>query len=231
MRIPRLAIAVSVAAILPGCHETGSTVTGAGDGWRREFAVRKADLGPTGSSPYFRLEPGAVQVYSGWDTTLVVTVLDETMVVDGVTVRVVEERESSKGELVEVSRNYFAIDRASGDVYYFGEDVDMYKHGRVTGHEGGWRSGVNGAHFGLAFPARPVVGDRYYQELAPGAAMDRAEIVAVEEKVTTPAGVFEHCVHVRETTPLESDIGHKWYAPGVGLLKDDEVELASRSAK
>jgi hypothetical protein len=75
-------------------------------------------------------------------------------------------------------------------------------------------------------PGHPAAGDRYYQELAPGVAMDRAEIVSLNERVQTPAGVFERCVHVKETTPLENDTGHKWYAPGIGLVKDDEMALA-----
>ena len=43
-----------------------------------------------------------------------------------------------------------------------------------------------------------------------------------------PAGTFEHCLHLKETTPLEGDVSHKWYAPGVGMVKDDEFELAER---
>ena len=62
-------------------------------------------------------------------------------------------------------------------------------------------------------------------------AMDRNEIVSVDETVKTPAGEFAHCVHVRETSGLEADVGHKWYAPGVGLVKDGKSELVSPVAK
>ena len=49
------------------------------------------------------------------------------------------------GQVVEVSSNYFAISRVTGDVYCFGEDVDMFKaDGKVT-HEGSWREGRDGA--------------------------------------------------------------------------------------
>ena len=57
-------------------------------------------------------------------------------------------------------------------------------------------------------------GDKYYQELAPKKAMDRVEIVSIDEKVKTPVGTYEKCVHVRETTPLENDVSEKWYAQG-----------------
>jgi len=37
----------------------------------------------------------------------------------------VEEREEVDGELKEISRNFFAICREHGDVFYFGEEVDI----------------------------------------------------------------------------------------------------------
>ena len=58
--------------------------------------------------------------------------------------------------------------------------------------------------------------------------MDRVEIVSTNEAVKTPAGTFAHCVHLKETTPLEGVVSHKWYAPGVGLVKDDNFELAEK---
>ena len=54
------------------------------------------------------------------------------------------------------------------------------------------------------------------------------EVVSVDETVKTPAGTFHHCVHLRETTPLEADVSHKYYAPGIGMIKDDEFELAEK---
>ena len=156
--------------------------------FRAAFSVDKAKLSSTGRGAYFILEPGyRLYMQSGKDT-LIITVLEETKVVDGVTTRIVEERETEGGQLVEVSRNYFAIDNATGDVYYFGEDVDMYKNGKVTGHEGAWLSGVNGAKFGLMVPGAPKPGDRYYQESAPKVAMDRAEVVAINAESHGPRG-------------------------------------------
>ena len=151
--------------------------------------------------------------------------LEETKIVDGVTTRVVEERETEGGKLAEVSRNYFAIDNATGDVYYFGEDVDVYKNGKVTGHEGAWLSGVNGAKFGLLVPGAPKVGDRYYQESAPKVAMDRAEVVATNAEIKVPAGTFKNCLHTKESSALESGSEDKYYAPGVGLIKDADFAL------
>ena len=85
-----------------------------------------------------------------------------------------------------------------------------------------------GARFGLIMPGRPIAGDRYYQELAPKIAMDRAEIVAVDERLETPGRIFQHCVHVRESSPLEGGISDKWYAPGIGLVRDGESVIVPK---
>jgi hypothetical protein len=193
--------------------------------WRTSFSVDKADLVDHGRNPYFILEPGYRLTLEGGPVRLVLSVLDETRVVDGVKTRVVEERETKGGQLVEVSRNFFAISKKTGDVYYFGEDVEMYKNGRVTGHEGAWLSGINGARFGLIVPGKPRVGDRYQQEMAPRVAMDRAEVVTVTETLQTPAGTFKNCMRTRETSGLESGSEDKLWAPRVGLIKDGELVL------
>lgn len=193
--------------------------------FRSSFAVDKTRLADRGRSTYFILEPGYRLHFQSGKNTLIVSVLDETRLVDGVTTRVVEERETEGGKLAEVSRNYFAIDPDTGDVYYFGEDVDEYKNGKVVGHEGAWLSGVNGARFGLIVPGAPKVGDRYYQEIAPRVAMDRAEVLSVTATVKVPAGTFTGCLHTRESSAIERGAEDKWYAPGVGLVKDAEFEL------
>ena len=214
-----LAIPIAASAALLAAHAPQKP------DFRATFSVDKAKLSHTGKGTYWILEPGyRLHLQSGNDT-LVVSVLDETKLVDGVMTRVVEERETEGGQLAEVSRNYFAIDNATCDVYYFGEDVDVYKNGKVTGHEGAWLSGVNGARFGLIVPGAPRVGDRYYQESAPKVAMDRAEVVATNAEIKVPAGTFKSCLHTKETSALESGSEDKYYAPGVGLIKDAEFVL------
>jgi hypothetical protein len=185
----------------------------AGD-FTRSFDIEPGELGPDGRNPWFSLEPGHRITLEHGDERLVITVLGETKTVDGVTTRVVEERETKEGVLVEVSRNYFAISARTNSVYYFGEDVDIYTKGKVTSHEGAWLSGTRGAKFGLMMPGLPLLGSRYYNEMAEGVAMDRARVVSLS------AGVLR----IEETTPLEP--GHteyKEYRRGVGLVADGSL--------
>lgn len=199
------------------------------DPFTRTFNVQPSELRSSGGNEYFSLKPGHQQSFVDGDERLVITVLHDTLRIDGVQTRVVEERETKAGTLVEVSRNYFAVSSRTGDVYYFGEDVDMYAKGKVTSHEGSWRSGVAGATFGLAMPAKPVLHQRYYQEYAPKVALDRAEIVSVSETHRVPNGVsYTDVVRVEETTPLEPGVKeYKLYVRGIGLIADGSLELTS----
>jgi hypothetical protein len=206
---------------------TALPATKADKGFTDSFPVDKAELASVGTNQFFLLVPGHQLVLEGKNkkTMLTITVLKETKVVDGVETRVVEEKETEHGQPVEISRNYFAISKRTSDVFYFGEDVDIYKNGRVVSHEGAWLSGVAGARFGLAMPGMPLLGARYQQEVAPKVAMDRAEVVSLTETLETPAGKFQNCLMTEETTPIERAKEHKYYAPGIGLVFDGELKL------
>ncbi len=224
----RIALCLGIAAVAPLAlaAPTRPREHQPEDSWTATFTVDKPELAATGRNPWFILEPGYQLVFEGGEEHLEITVLNETKTVDGVETRVVEERETKSGQLVEVSRNFFAISTRTNSVYYFGEEVDIYKDGAIVKHEGAWLSGQKDARFGLMMPGEALLGARHYQEIAPGEAMDRAEIVGISETVQTPAGEFKGCLKVEETTPLEpGEKGYKYYAPGVGLIRDGSLKL------
>ena len=200
--------------------------------FQSELKVDKKNLGTKGANPYFPLTPGYKLEFAHGKDTRVWTITSDTKKIDGVETVVVEDREMKDGQLAELTKDYFAIDVTTNDVYYFGEDVEVYKKGKVVSRKGSWLSGVNGAKFGLYAPGKPSVGKKYYQEIAPGVGKDRAEVLSVTETVVTPAGKFENCVHTLETSPIEKSLkDHKWYAPGVGEVKDDQMQLVKYSTK
>jgi len=234
MKINKIAVAgililLTMTAMAPFCQaqKAGEKET---KQWTKSFNLEQREFSSTGENRFFILKPGYQLVLEGKEegknVRLVISVLNETEKIGNVETRVVEERESSNGQLVEVSRNYFAIDRKTQDVFYFGEAVDIYKNGKVIGHEGAWRADEKGNHAGTMMPGEIQIGARYYQEVAPGVAMDRAEIVNRETELKTPAGTFEQCLKIEETTPLEPDAKeYKIYAPGIGLIKDGDLLL------
>ena len=190
----------------------------------------------TGRNTYFILEPGYQLILEGHEDNnsvrLVITVLNETRKIGNVETRVVEENESVNGKTIEISRNYFAFCDQASSVYYFGEEVDMYSNGKIVSHEGAWTAearlpdgqGKNKA--GVIMPGLIMLGARYYQEIAPGIAMDRAEVISMNEKMITPAGTYINCLKMEETTPLEpKNKEYKFYAPGIGLIRDGDLLL------
>jgi hypothetical protein len=209
-----------------GCASTQPPSSPSDSTWQEEFGISECDLVATGRNEYFVLEPGFRLVLEDRIESVAITVLDETREVDGVTTRVVEEEEWKYGELIEISRNFFAICPNTNDVFYFGEEVDVYRDGVRVSHSGAWLASENRAKPGLIMPGEPVVGMKYYQEIAPQVAMDRAEIVSLEATLETPAGTFSDCLRTREGTalnPLERE--YKIYAPGIGLIQDASLLL------
>lgn len=199
-----------------------------GTAYTADFSGDADELTATGRNPYFILEPGHTEVLRDGGDELVITVLDETRTINGVETRVVEERESEDGQVVEVSRNFFAISRRTNSVYYFGEEVDIYRDGTVVSHDGGWIAGTNGARYGMMMPGEPLLGARYYQELAPDVAMDRAEITSLDARLETTAGTLTGLLEVVETTPLEPGVREsKLYQRGRGLVRDGRLVRTS----
>jgi len=211
-----------------GSEKKGKAATTEPGQFKDTFKVNPTHFASTGKNPYFILEPGYVLKFKGSKgAELTITVLDETKTVNGVETRVVEERETKGGQLAEVSLNWFAISKVTGNVYYFGEDSRAYKNDKVVSQEGSWEAGKDDAKFGVMMYGKPKVGQKYYQEIAPKVAMDRAENVSLSETMEVPAGKFENCLKVEESSGLESGKGYKYYAPGVGLLKDEDFVLVS----
>jgi hypothetical protein len=200
-------------------------------GGQLDIAICAPDAGPFSATidhPFFPLPVGAKWILEGEDSEgtevrVEITSLDETEVVADVTTRVIEERETEDGELVEVSRNFFVLN-PDGTLCYYGEDVDDYEDGVIVGHEGAWRAGVNGALPGILLPADPQVGQSFMQEVAIGVAEDEAEQVAAGETVEVPLGTFTDTIRYLESSPLDTGTSTKIYARGVGLLVDNEIE-------
>ena len=99
----------------------------------------------------------------------------------------------------------------------------MYKNGKIINHEGAWiAEGNNRA--GIIMPGIVLIGARFYNEMAPGVAMDRVEIISISNTLQTPAGTFYNCLKTEETTPLEPK-EYKLFTPGIGLIKDGDLLL------
>jgi hypothetical protein len=194
-----------------------------------EGAVNPADFSAKVDHPLLSLVSVRSQTFEGTErdpkggetikTRMEKQVLDQPEKVAGVEVTALEVKEYEDGELVERTLDYFAQHR-DGSVWYFGERIDDYEDGKVTGHEGQWLAGEGNARPGLYLPADPVVGQEFAQEQVPGVAEDRSTILAVGAEVTTPAGRFTGCIRVKDYAPLTKTEEFKFYCPKVGIVRE-----------
>lgn len=180
------------------------------------------------SNPYFRFDPGSVYVYEGMTEDgmehIEVYRTGEVKTIMGITCAVVRDRVWVDSVLVEDTHDWYAQD-ADGNVWYLGEDVDNYNtDGSLKDHAGAWEAGVDGAKPGMVMPATPVSGMRYRQEYYFGHAEDEAEILATDLLLSTIFGNFQEVVQTHEFTALEPEVDEqKFYAPGIGLVKEVNV--------
>jgi hypothetical protein len=194
--------------------------------WQEDFGIAGCTLSTRGRNEYFVLEPGHQLVLEGGRVRMQITVLEETKRINGVETRIVEEREWDKGQLREVSRNYYAFCEQSKDVLHFGEDVEVYENGKLVRNEGTWLAGSNGNRPGLVMPGKPKRGMKYYQEIAPGVTLNRGEVVSLAETCKTGAGTFAQCMKIKGTSGMDSKkLEFRYYAPQIGLVRDQNLRL------
>ena len=228
-RTSAAAAVLGVVCVVAGCGGDHS-----GDGGTDRPKLGPAHLDPadfvaTVDNPYFPLTPGTVWEYEATEgdskERVVVTVLDKTKVVDGVTATVVHDlvTEADTGDLVEDTYDWYAQD-TKGNVWYLGEDTKAYGDKKVNTH-GSWEAAVDGARPGLIMLAEPRTGRTYQQEYYKGEAEDVGKVIATGQKVTGPTGSYDRVVQTEDTTPLEPDlVEHKWYAPGVGIVQEADIK-------
>jgi hypothetical protein len=216
--------------ILEAGNDTEQAESEGENEYTSSFRAEDCTFTSTGRNPFFILEPNYQLVLSGGDAgdvaQVMITVLNETRDVNGTETRVIEERETLGGELAEISRNFFAICEETNSVFYFGEEVDDYENGILIAHEGAWLAGEGANKAGVIMPGTILLGARYYQEIAPDIALDRAEIIDMGEVIQTPSGDFTDTLITQETNPLEPDVAElKYYAAGIGLIQEEDLKL------
>ena len=240
-------IAVAAGSLLAAPKGEGDIHEGVVDeekGYTSKYDLSHCDFADQGENPYLILMPGFQLVLQGPENgkheVLVITVTEKTRKIHipdygWVSTRVIEEKEWLDGIPKETARTFMAFDKKTMNIWDFGDETDIYDElgVEVVSNEGGWMAGQpddNGlAHPGIFMPGTFLLGAKYYQQLAEGYSMERAENVDMGLTYETPAGIFKNCIKVRETNWSEPKGAEtfKLHAPGVGLLGEDELRLTA----
>jgi hypothetical protein len=189
--------------------------------------IDPADFQATVDNPYLPLVPGTTLKYveKAGDETKEneITVTHETKMVMGVKCVVVHDKVMKDGVLKEDTYDWYAQHK-DGTVWYFGEDTKEFKSGDRVSTKGSWEAGIKGCQPGIIMPGHPKPGEPYRQEYGRGIAEDMGQVVATDETVTAPAGTFKDCVKTKDWSLLESGHEFKWYAKGVGVVKETDTD-------
>jgi hypothetical protein len=166
--------------------------------------------------------------------TIVVEVVNEKRMVNGVAATVVWDRVYLDGELIEDTRDWYAQDPA-GNVWYLGEESYEMAGTDTLNMEGSWEWGVDGALPGVLMWADPAarLNQPYRQEYYEDEAEDWGMVVATNLTLTVPAGTFTGCLQTEDWNALEDYRGsleQKFYCPAVGWVKELPVQDPEEAA-
>jgi len=229
-----LAAAAALLLVLAGCGNSNHKNSAKEDAVDDPTFQESVFTNPTQiDNTYQPFTPGTTHVFlaqtEDGKETIVTAALDEVKEVAGVDCVVVHDRAFVDGLLTEDTLDWYAQDD-EGNVWYFGEDSTSYEYDDDdmvldSSKDGSWEAGVDGAVAGILIKAVPVVGDIYQQEFYEGVAEDMAEVVALNVPLTLEDGSMYTCLKTLEWSPLEEDSEeNKYYAAGVGVVKEEEVD-------
>ena len=100
-------------------------------------------------------------------------------------------------------------------------DTKEFKAGGQADSKGSWEAGVKGAKAGIIMPGAPKPGEPYRQEYLADVAEDVGQVVALGETVSVAAGTYSDVVRTKEWSLRESGSEKKWYARGVGVVREE----------
>jgi hypothetical protein len=195
-----------------------------GDGGKYAPEIDAADFVEVIDNPRMPLPVGGRWQYEGvtdeGTETVEVVVTGDRKTVMGVSTFVIRDTVRLDGEVIEDTYDWFAQD-SDGNVWYFGESSNDFEDGELVSTQGSWEAGVDGAQPGIVMPAEPVAGDVIRQEYDAGEAEDMMQISELDQQISVPVGDFEGVLVTRDWNPLDPEtIELKYYAPGVGLIKE-----------
>jgi hypothetical protein len=224
-----LAAVVTSAPVVATAATKSCPLPAFGPGSSYSPVVEASTFTPHVNNPWFPLHVGTTLVYTG--TKDGKAAVDKfrasaaTRVIDGVRTRLVEDRLYLDGVLEERTTDYYAQDRC-GNVWYFGEDTaTLDVNGKVTGTDGSFHAGVDGAQPGVFMQAQPQLGRWFRQEWYAGEAADTFRAVDLSARASVPYGCFTSALRTEERTALEPKVlDNKYYVQGIGEVVEVAVK-------
>jgi len=250
-RLAFLAVAIGLAAVLPGTSQAGEKIDIDIDGvdFSNPLVI---------DNPYFPLSPGTTFKYLAQDEDgceldvfEVTNIVKEIHIPDpNLTIQTREVHDDAYTDTncngvheagephLETTKDWHGQDD-DGNVWYFGEDTNECINDVCNIPTGSWEAGVNGALPGIFILADPHPGDQHFQEVAEDEAEDQVKYLRLKVWVTLygeqaydDPGDFHNCWKTKEWTKLDvGHIEHKFYCPPQGAFEGGLVAVDELKGK
>lgn len=194
-------------------------------GWEAiDFVAAEAIDG----NDFFPLLAGISQYVSA-GTTIDREVTTTTREIDGRSCLLVVELESdSDSGLLLERREYLYAEDIENNIWQCGvlrqqfSVLDEAADPVVTGVQGSWQAGMEGALPGLAMPAQPLPGSVFRRSLVAGVSEDIAEVID-PAAITPSLECVSGCLILRVTSPLHPGAYRdEYYLDGQGLVRSED---------
>jgi hypothetical protein len=228
----KLFFVVSLSILLKNCSPSDSSNTSQIPDTLPDVSLITFSTPTEITNPYYGPGAGQTYIYSGneiggsAEEEIIIQRRTTTKDVMGITCIIHHDIVYLDTILIEDTDDWLAQDD-EGNLWYLGEFVKNYDEvtGNFLDNDGSWEAGIDGALPGYWLPVSPTVGQHYHQEYYAGEAEDEAEVVSVDETVTTTMGTFTNCLVTKDFTRFEANvIEYKYYAPNIGLIKEEKFE-------
>jgi hypothetical protein len=152
---------------------------------------------------------------------IISTVTDVVRTIDGVPAIAVLDQSEDSGEIAQVGFDYLAIDKAR-NVWIMGGYTEDYQGGQYTNVNDGFLGTSTGAQVGILLPGVMTMDTPrwFIGASGPKEEPSAGEPVAVGQDIKVTYGEFHNVRAVREGAAKAIDNEIKYYAPGVGVIRN-----------
>lgn len=228
-----------VLIVVAACSGSGTKGTGLAtdpnnEGTKVEFDPANFVDPTLSTNPYHPLKPGTQWVYGGSTEVgsrtvphgIIVTITDVIREIDGVPTVAMLGQSTDSGEVSQIGMDYMALDK-DGNVWILGGYDEDYEGGEYTNIDTAWLGSGDGTIVGILAPMDVTIDTpRWFIGQAPEEDGSVGEPVRVGVRECVSFGCFDDVRVVQEGNVGAPDNEDKYYAPGVGVIKNVPLDAS-----
>ncbi len=232
-------VAAALFVLTAACGGSGSSEAGLAadpndEGTKVEFDPANFVDPTLSTNPYHPLAPGTQWVYGGSTEVgsrtvphgIIVTITDVIREIDGVPTVAMLGESTDSGEIAQIGMDYMALDK-DGNVWILGGYDEDYEGGEYTNIDTAWLGSGEGQIVGILSPMDVTAHTpRWFIGQAPEEAGSVGEPVRVGVRECVSYGCFDDVLVVQEGNVGAPDNEDKYYAPGVGVIKNVPLDAS-----